>query len=356
MTDFLSTSNRPRLRVYLAAGYALFIVYVSLSPFTGWREMGYSFGEVLGAPLLQTYTPFDAIINVLAYLPLGLLLGLIMRARMGGLWSVLLAMLGGLALSIAMEYAQMYLPSRTSSNLDILTNVLGTLGGALLAANIVPRAWFALHLMRWRTRLFHRGGSTDFGLALVLLWMFAQINPSLPMLGNVFISETARQLFAVKPPEPFQWLECLAVTLNLLMLGALLLTLMRQRRDAVIALILILCTVALTKFMAAAVLLKSWALLLWLNSEAVLGIIAGLLLLSAALWLSRRTALIMAGVVALGHLFIAFFVLDGNDPNSARVIYHWHYGHLLNYNGLSQLIALAFPFLLLGYLWRIREQ
>jgi hypothetical protein len=172
----------------------------------------------------------------------------------------------------------------------------------------------------------------------------------------VFISEAARQLFVVKPPEPFQWLESLAVTLNLLMLGALLLTLLRQRRDAVIALVLILCTVALVKFAAAAVLLKSWALLLWLNSEAMLGIFAGLLLLSAALWLSRRTALHMAAAVALGHLFIVFFVLDSNDPNSARVIYHWHYGHLLNYNGLSQLIALSFPFLLLGYLWRIREQ
>ncbi len=356
MTQPIITTSRPRLRVYLAAGYVLFIMYVSLSPFTGWQELGYTFSDVLAAPLGQTYSAFDVAVNFLAYIPLGLLLGLTLRARTGAVWSILLATLGGLVFSGTMEYAQMYLPSRTSSNLDILTNTLGTLCGALLAVNIAPRAWFALHLARWKLRLFHRGGTADFGLALVVLWMFAQINPSLPMLGNVFISEAAHQLFVLNPPQPFRWLESLAVTLNLLMLGALLLTLLRQRRDAVIALVLILCVVALAKFVAAALLLKSWALLLWLNSEAMLGIIAGLLLLFSALWLSRRATLLTAGVVALGHVFIAFFVLDSNDPNSARAIYHWHYGHLLNYNGLSQLVALAFPFLLLSHLWRIRGQ
>jgi hypothetical protein len=33
-------------------------------------------------------------------------------------------------------------------------------------------------------------------------------------------------------------------------------------------------------------------------------------------------------------------------------LYQWHFGHLLNYNGLSQTVMLAFPLLLLGYLWR----
>jgi VanZ family protein len=171
------TASRPRLRVYLAAGYALFIVYVSLTPFTGWQELGYEFSDVLTAPLSQTYSAFDAAVNLLAYLPFGLLLGLTLRAHTGAMWSVLFATLGGLALSTAMEYAQMYLPSRTSSNMDILSNTSGAVMGALLAVSIAPRAWFALHLVRWRMRLFHRGSSTDFGLALVLLWMVAQVNP-----------------------------------------------------------------------------------------------------------------------------------------------------------------------------------
>ncbi|MBI3902283.1 MAG: VanZ family protein [Nitrosomonadales bacterium] len=355
MREIIVTSARPRLRSYLAAGYALFIVYASLSPLSGWQEQGLEFFAVLSAPLAQTYTTFDTVVNLLAYLPLGLLLGLALGARFGAGWSVLLAALCGTALSAAMEYAQMYLPMRTSSNLDLLTNGAGALAGALLAVGIAQRAWF-VYLMQWRKWLFHRGGEVDFGLALAALWMFAQINPSLPMLGNVFISEAARQPFVALPAEPFQWLECLAVALNLLMLGTLLLTLMRQRRAALITLMTILCAVALVKFIAAAALLKSWALLLWMNSEAMLGIAVGLSLLSAALWLPRRGTLLLAALVALGHLFIGFFVLDGNDPASARAILYWHYGHLLNYNGLSQTITLVFPFLLLGYLWRARSR
>jgi hypothetical protein len=283
------------------------------------------------------------------------LLGLVLHPRLGTGWSVLLAASCGALLSAGMEYAQMYLPSRISSNLDWLINSSGVLAGALLAVSIASRRWY-LTLSHWRRWLFHRGGASDFGMALVVLWMFAQVNPSLPLLSNVFIREVARQPFVVTPVEPFKWLESLAVVFNLLMLGMLLLTLLRQRRDALIALVMILCLVALVKFVAAAVLLRSWALLLWLNSEAVIGIFFGLLLGFTGVWISRNATKLLAALVALGHLSIAFFLLDSNDPSSARAIYHWHYGHLLNYNGLSQTILLAFPFLLLAYLWRIRIQ
>jgi VanZ family protein len=294
-------------------------------------------------------------VNLLAYLPFGLFLGLMFHTRFGVSWGVLLATLCGAALSASMEFAQMYLPSRVSSNLDLLNNTAGTLAGALVAVSIAPRGWY-ITLTHWRRWLFLRGSAVDFGLALVALWMFAQVNPSLPILGNMFIRAAARQPFVPPPVEPFKWLESMAVVFNLLMLGTLLLTLMRQRRDALIALVMILCAVALAKFVAAAVLLKSWALLLWLNSEAVIGVFFGLLLLFAGVWISRNAMKLLAALVALGHLSIAFFLLDSNNPASARAIYHWHYGHLLNYNGLSQTILLAFPFLLLVYLWRIRNR
>jgi len=356
MSTFFAPSRRTHLRTYLVAWYALFIVYGSLSPFSGWQEQGLDFHEVLTAPLWQTYTWFDAITNLLAYFPFGLLLGLTLRTRFGAAWSLLLAILGGVTLSATMEYAQMYLPSRISSNFDLLSNTVGALAGGLLAVSIAPRAWFALHLTHWRTRLFHAHSGRDFGLALVALWMFAQVNPSLPMLGNVFISEVARPLFEAAHNEPLNWLESLTVALNLLMLGMLLLTLLRQRRHAASALLLVLCLVALAKFVAAAALLRSWALLLWLNSEAMLGIFGGVLLLAAASWLPRTRLIRVASFTALAYLLLAHGVLDSGSPSAAMRLYQWHYGHLLNYNGLSQTIALVFPFLLLGYLWRVRKR
>lgn len=355
MSELFITETRARLRTLLTIGYALFIAYVSLSPFSGWREQGLSFADVLHLPLLVTFTPFDTIINVLAYIPFGLLAGLALRARFAELVSLILALALGLALSMGMEYVQMYLPSRTSSNLDMLTNGAGTLIGALLAVSIASWSWFRHRLMRWRSGLFHHGKEMDFGLALLALWVLGQINPSLPMLGNVFITEVARQPFVSPLAEPFGWWECAAVTLNLLMLGALLLTLLRVPRRVVSVLLVVLSGVALVKFIAAAILLKSWALLLWINGEAMLGMLLGMTLLVAVLWLSRAAMISAGGALALSYFAIVNLVLDSNGPAAAMTVYHWHYGHLLNYNGLAQTITLIFPVLLLFHLWQVRD-
>ncbi len=355
MRELFIIESRARLRTLLAIGYALFIAYVSLSPFSGWREQGLEFGEVLQMPLLLTFTPFDAVVNALAYIPLGLLVGLALRAHFAVVVSVVLAVACGAALSAGMEYLQMYLPARASSNLDVLTNSAGALFGALLAASITSWTWFFLRLTRWRSGLFHHGKEMDFGLALLVLWVFGQINPSLPMLGNVFIAEAAHQPFVAPLPDPFGWWESIAVMLNLLMLGALLLTLLRAPRRVVTTLMVVLSVVALVKFIAAALLLKSWALLLWINGEAMLGMLLGMTLLLVVLWLPRVAVIGFGAVVALSYFVIVNFVVDGNTPAAAMSVYHWHYGHLLNYNGLVQTLTMILPLLLLFHLWRIRK-
>ena len=349
------TETRVRLRTWLAIGYTLFIVYASLSPFYGWRGQGLNFIEVLRAPLHLTYTGFDAVVNLLAYLPFGLLMGLLLRVRFSALASVTFSLCLGLFLSASMEYLQMYLPTRASSNLDLLTNSAGALIGAVVAVSITSWTWFFSRLTRWRSHWFRHGKEMDFGLALLALWMFGQINPSLPMLGNVFISEVPRRPFITLPPAPFNEWEGSAVTLNLLMVGTLMLTLLRIPRKITTALPVILSVVALAKFITAALLLKSWALLLWINSEAVLGMLLGILLLLAALQLPRRAAIGFGAAAALGYIAIVNFVFDDNAPAAAASIYHWHYRHLLNYNGLAQTITLVFPLLLIFHLWRIRK-
>ncbi|MEO8331722.1 MAG: VanZ family protein, partial [Gallionella sp.] len=261
----------------------------------------------------------------------------------------------GMSLSASMEFLQMYLPARISSNMDLLSNSAGMLTGGLLAVGVTSWPWLLTRMTHWRSRLFRHGKDMDFGLAMLMLWMFCQINPSLPMLGNVFISEMAHQPFVIIPPAPFDVWESIAVTLNLLMLGTLLLTLLRAPRNVVTALLLVLSLVALVKFIFAALLLRSWALLLWINSEAVLGMLLGISLLIVLLWLPRAAAIGSGALVALGYLIIVNLVFDDNAPSAAMSVYHWHYGHLLNYNGLAQTITIIFPILLLIHLWRIRK-
>jgi len=347
--------TRARLSTWLSIGYALFIVYASLSPFSGWRSQGIDFLEMLDAPLRQTFTAFDAALNLLSYLPFGLLVGLALRTRFEAVASVNIGMLIGMSLSAAMEYLQMYLPTRISSNMDLLSNSAGMLIGTLIAAGIISWPWLLDRLTFWRSSLFQHGKEMDFGLAMLMLWMFGQINPSLPMLGNVFISEVAQQPFVKLPPAPFDGWESGAVMLNLLMLGTLLMTLLRAPRNVVTALMVVLSVVALVKFIAAVLLLRSWALLLWINSEAILGIMLGILVLLVMLSLSRAIAIVAGVVVALSYFIIVNFVVEGNTPSAAMSVYHWHYGHLLNYNGLAQTITLIFPVLLLFHLWRMRK-
>ena len=74
MSTSLPAKPRSLLRRYLVAGYAAFIIYASLTPFLGWQEQGLEFWAVLTAPLGLTYTGFDALSNLLAYFPFGVLL------------------------------------------------------------------------------------------------------------------------------------------------------------------------------------------------------------------------------------------------------------------------------------------
>lgn len=355
MSDIPIAATHARLRTWLIVVYVLFIVYASLSPFTGWREQGLNFADVLDMPLRLTYTSFDATINVLAYMPFGLLVCLVLRERFGAATSAVLSLCMGVLLSASMEYLQMYLPTRVSSNMDMLSNSSGALIGALIAVRITSWTWLVAKLTYWRSGLFRQGKEMDFGLALLALWMFGQVNPSLPMLGNIFISEAAHQPFVKPPHAPFNWWASGAVTLNLLMLGTLMLTLLRARRNTASALLAVLGAVALVKFFSAALLLKSWALLLWINSEAMLGTLLGVLLLLAMLRLPRAAAMLFGATIALIYFIIVNFILNSNSPSAAAYVYHWHYGHLLTYNGMAQTITLAFPILLIFHLWRVRK-
>ena len=355
MKDLFHKQTSTRLRKLLAACYTLFIVYASLTPFTGWREQGLNFIDVLLAPPGLTYTLFDTVVNFLAYLPFGLLTGLILRTYFGTWTSVILGSCVGVLLSGSMEFLQMYLPSRTSSNVDILSNGTGTVAGTLVSLRLATWEMGTSWIMHWRRSLFQHGKEADFALMLIALWGFAQINPSLPMLGNVFIAELARQPFVAPPPSIFDWWQSGAVALNLLMLGTLLLTLLSHPHHTVSATVIVLCLVALVKFIAAAILLKSWALLLWINSEAMLGILAGMSVLYAVIRLPRFAVLFIGTLSATTYLVIMNLVLDYSTPAASMSIYHWHYRHLLNYNGLAQTILLCFPALLIFHLWRVRK-
>src|SRR5258708_9081208 len=88
------------------------------------------------------------------------------------------------SLSFALESLQLYLPTRTSSNLDLLANTVGGAAGALAALATTRPLLDAEGLQNLRNRLFLPGRRTDLGLVLLGLWLFAQLNPETLLFGT----------------------------------------------------------------------------------------------------------------------------------------------------------------------------
>jgi len=113
----------PRLLRGLLAAWLAATLLVTLAPFWPLRPVPRAFATAsrLGS--------LDFALNIVLFLPLGALLRLLGRRT-----STATAV--GALLSLGIESAQMYIPSRHPSQLDVLANTLGALLGALLAARI----------------------------------------------------------------------------------------------------------------------------------------------------------------------------------------------------------------------------
>lgn len=81
--------------------------------------------------------PADMINNVVLFLPLGFCLAwLLQRRQHTGLLAAAAPLFVGAGLSLAVEVLQLFLPTRTSTPIDVLTNSLGTLLGLLIVYGI----------------------------------------------------------------------------------------------------------------------------------------------------------------------------------------------------------------------------
>jgi len=116
--------------------YVGLIIWGGLVPFSFPRDAADALSTVHWLLPASTDVDFpDAVANVLAYLPIGLLLrALLIRSRWSAAGSILGAAIFCCGLSLAIETAQAFAPTRSSSLLDVLCNVCGGAVGAGLHA------------------------------------------------------------------------------------------------------------------------------------------------------------------------------------------------------------------------------
>lgn len=356
MHAHMSVEPRSRLALYLALGYTLLVVYASLSPFSGWRDPGHGPWHFLLEPWPRYLYAFDLVVNVLAYIPFAALVTACVLPSARPWVAAAIGLVAGFALSLSLEGLQAYLPRRISTPVDLVSNTLGAGIGALLAARAgsVPR--LVRPLARWRQRWFLAGGVIDLGIALVGLWLFSQLDPSLPLLGIVFFSEGVQaQMAGMLGDQISRILGPASVTLNLVSLGLLLMLLMRSKRAALAAIALIVCVAALMKAIAATALLRTEAAFLWVSKEVAWAILAGASFVSVAALLPRALVRGICALALVGAIALALARPGEMQAFLSLRLFRWSDMQLMHYTGLAAAVAGTWPYCALLYLlllWR----
>jgi VanZ family protein len=135
---------RPDPAAVLLVLWGLFIVYGTLLPFdlSASGEQAQERLRRLAEHPWRIGSRTDLISNVLLFMPWGFLLAFWRAGRGTSFVAALsLALLSGASLSAAVEIAQLYAPSRTTSVVDLATNTLGSMLGALIGWLSALRVW-----------------------------------------------------------------------------------------------------------------------------------------------------------------------------------------------------------------------
>ncbi len=343
----------------LAVVYLVLIVYASLYPFTYWRDQGISPWLFLTAPLPRYWTSFDLVANVLGYGPMGFLLALgLLRGSLSayaGHISVLLCA----TLSLVLETAQVYLPDRVPSNLDLFLNTGGAGLGALGAWALARLGLLA----RWsRLRQAWFVNDARGGLVLLALWPVSLLFPLvLPFgLGQVvqrlnvglegLLADSA--FFGLLPGhervlEPAPVVDWLCVVLGLLIPVLLGFGVLRDLAKRVWLLLAVaLGGIGVTALSAALSFgpARAWA---WLNMPVQMATVCALVLSLILLWWPRRVCASLA-LLSLG-VYLSLINQIPTDPYFEQALFLWEQGRFIRFHGLAQWLGWLWPYAALVY-------
>jgi VanZ family protein len=352
----------PVARAALLA-YLLLIVYASWFPFSGWRSSGLSPFAFLNLQMPRWWTGFDVMVNVVGYMPFGILIVLALHPRVRGPWAVAIAAVVGLLVSGTMEIVQNYLPSRVPSNLDLLTNAGGCLAGALLGAWFAPMLLDRSRLYLLRQRWFAAHASQ--GLVLVALWPLAQVYPQNYLFGNGQILPLLSEWLSdwldtdidlvtmLRGDVPMSveqyWLSETIITACGMTGAALTLLCLTRRGAPRLALMLALIGVGIVvKTLASSLFFAPDNAFVWVTPGAEGGFLIGLIML-AGLAFAPQVAQRRLAVVTLVLSLIVVNTIPAN-PYFVSTLQAWQQGKFLNFNGAAQFLDMAWSVIALWFL------
>lgn len=332
---------------WLGFFYVLLIVYGSLFPLTNWQAPA-SWSNPITTPWPAHDSRSDILVNLLAYLPLGLLLSLIWR-NAGRTAALIFTLATGFALSFSMEFLQEALPSRVSSVQDIFNNTLGTLVGALLALGLSPASFTGGRLLAWRERRFAPGTLASLALFVLLLWAATELAPFAPSLDVSTLKAGLRPLAnTLRHPSLFDYPKALADGCAILGIGILARIV---TREPVMSLVM--------PFVMGVTLLKIMIVGQTLSLEFFLAALAALAILSLLTWQNLR-GMVWLAMAAIALAKIVDELRPGTLPGSYPFNWIPFAAQVGSLAGIDDLLGTLWPALGLAVLarmitgWRLR--
>jgi VanZ family protein len=280
----------------------------SLAPFKGWREPP---PPVMSLLFEWRYSRFDLAANIVAYAPFGFLLTMFFRRRLPAAIAVFAALACSALVSFGVEVAQLYLPGRVSSKVDLLANVAGSAIGAAIAI-VVRRGTLVPSL---REKWFVSGNWGDAGIALVALFAICAAKPAVPLFSN--LAPNASTLAVVT-----------SATINFTAV-ALFVSLIARSRDKVVPLV-----IAFLVAIVALKLLATWLLFRYrpagLSLESAMGVGYGMVIFLLIFWREKRILPWCVAALLAAFAFTQWHLLE----------FPYHRGdEQQRYQGVTRLIA-----------------
>jgi len=356
-----SPSLRTRLPHVLATLYGIAIVYSSLEPFHPWLPPQTPFFLFVTG---QHWIRYDALLNVLAYVPFGFFVALLRRG-VTPRRRIVHSLIIGFAMSFAMESLQMYIPPRVASPFDLAANVVGALAGGVLATAIARNRSTRDSIYGARAQLFLPGQLGDVGLALMLLWLVAQTNPAIPLFAVTFDNEAATpatltgDMFvrddasAIAHDSANVVVQAAGAGFQVLGVGLFAALLLRRRRYAGTIVIALIVGALVLKGVAAAALLKPAMWQSWVKPGVLIGAAIGGALLVGAILLPRPAQVALCAIALLSALGAPVLAPESLSARAPLALFDWHYGQLLNYNGLTRAALLVWPLMTAAWLFAL---
>ncbi len=303
----------------------------------------------LAAPWPRYVTTGDVMLNIVAYFPLVAMLFASLRPALSPTAAFAAATLLATLLSVALESAQLFLPARIASNLDVITNSLGAALGALAAGLLSLPAMAPL--AAFRRNALRPGPLGDCGVVIIGLWLVIQFQPGSLALG----SGDWRDMLQIAPyfphtPQAYLLAEAGVVALAVVAIGLLASLLLRPQRSTLHAIMMTLALTVVVKCTASALMTRAAHWMKWLTPGALFGIACGAALLALLVQLRPPLRAGVAGTCIITGVLLVNVTPE--NPYYAMPVFMLspQPTHLVNFSHIVRSLSLMWPLAAIVYL------